>query len=175
MLLEFDAAGGGHGPAPPSPRAAPGRTARPALAAAGAANPALAVLSEALRGPLVPIIGFAQLLEAEAPPHSRGQRYADEIRAAAEGLLALLDAALAEAAGRAPPEGTPPAARAAGQDVVAAARSLLRDRGRAASPGDFPPARGTSCAIVTTRDCRSGRPAHCGCGRPACRCPPAAE
>ena len=103
---------------------------RPAAAAAHAANPPLATLAQALRAPLLPMVGFAQLIaHSEASPEIRG--WAAEILSNGTSLLGVLDATLALAAGHAP-ERTSPEALAAAEDAVAALRRLLA----AAGPGE---------------------------------------
>ncbi len=96
---------------------------RPALAACHTANPPLAVLAGTLREPLVPMIGFAQLLLEPNSP-LEGRIYANEILAGSRKLLALLDCCMALLAGRSAPDASP-AELAAAEDVVAALHSLL--------------------------------------------------
>ena len=98
-------------------------------AAARAADPPMAVLSASLRGPLTPIIGFAQLMQQDLPTRHRSHGYAAEIERAATGLLAMLDALLAEANGRALPPETEPEAAATAGDALRALRAVL-DRSR---------------------------------------------
>jgi signal transduction histidine kinase len=59
-----------------------------------AANPPLALLAEALREPLIPIIGFAELLTQEPLPPDAARRYGQEVLASSRQLLAVLDATL---------------------------------------------------------------------------------
>jgi hypothetical protein len=102
---------------PPMPRC------RPALAAAHAANPPLATLAGALRAPLVPMIGYAELI-AQAEVSATSRSWAEEIVASGRALLAVLDCTLALAAGSAPPPALPEALAAA-EDTLAAFQRLL--------------------------------------------------
>ena len=124
MLLDFSDAGAGNGPPPDAGRLPQ----RPSLGAARTANPPLATLTETLRGPLVPVIGFAQLLQVELPQGSRAHRYAAEIQISAQELLVVLDALLARAAGRPPGGGNAAAVQQAADDAIAALRQLLAPR-----------------------------------------------
>jgi hypothetical protein len=89
-----------------------------------AAHPLLARLTSALRAPLLPMIGFAELCAGEATPAQR-QAWAAEILAASRQHLAMLDCTLALAAGR-PPTTSDPAMLATAAAAVGALRSLLR-------------------------------------------------
>lgn len=97
---------------------------RPALAAAHAANPALATLAQALRAPLLSAIGYAELV-AQAESAAESRRWAGEMLTASRELLAVLDCVLALAAGRTPPCAASPDAVAAAEDSIAALRCLL--------------------------------------------------
>ncbi len=97
---------------------------RPAEAAAHTANPALATLAHALRGPMLPVIGFAELLDEM--PGGGNQAWAHEVLTSSREMLEVLDCTLALLAGRASPEAST-GARAAAEDAVAALRHLLRE------------------------------------------------
>ncbi len=88
-----------------------------------AANPPLAILASALRSPLLPVIGFADLITAGAPA-AEVQAWASEISTSSRQMLAILDCTLALAAGRTPPM-VDSQTLAAAQDAVAALRQLL--------------------------------------------------
>jgi hypothetical protein len=89
-----------------------------------AALPQLARLTSALRAPMLPVIGFAELAAGEASSAQR-QAWALEILVASRQVLAILDCTLALAAGR-PPATSDLATLAAGQDAVAALRTLIQ-------------------------------------------------
>jgi hypothetical protein len=89
-----------------------------------AAHPPLARLTSALRAPLLPVIGFAELCAGEATPAER-QAWASEILAASRQFLDVLDCTLALAAGRTPATADLPT-MAAAADAVGALRSLLQ-------------------------------------------------
>ena len=97
---------------------------RPALAAAQAANPPLATLAQALRAPLLPVVGYAELM-ADARTLPEAQRWAAEILLASRELRGVLDCTLALAGGRAVPHNAAPQAQSAAEDAVAALRRLL--------------------------------------------------
>ena len=114
----------------------PAMTPAPTIAAADAADyaalPSLARLTSALRAPMLPVIGFAELAAGEATPAQR-QAWAVEILAASRQVLAILDCTLALAAGR-PPATSDVATLAAGRDAVAALRSLIQPDAPAGTP-----------------------------------------
>ncbi len=89
-----------------------------------AALPPLARLTSALRAPLLPVIGFAELSLGDALPDQR-QAWAVEILNASRQVLAVLDCTLALAAGR-PPGTTDAATLATAAEAVAALRALIQ-------------------------------------------------
>ncbi len=105
---------------------APART--PLLAGADpadyAALPPLARLTAALRAPLLPVIGFAELSAGDATAEQQ-RAWAAEILAGSRQVLAVLDRTLALAAGR-PPTTTDRATLAAAAEAVAALRVLIQ-------------------------------------------------
>lgn len=106
------------------PEAPPLAAMRPDESAVGAANPDLALLTDALRAPLIPIIGFAELLAITVPP-GKAADHAGEVVAASRHLLAVTDHFLALAAGQALSACSDPALAATAAAAVAAARRLL--------------------------------------------------
>ena len=88
-----------------------------------AANPPLAVLVAALRAPLVPVVGFAELIASTSTQAEVGT-WAAEISASSRGVLAVLDASLALAAGRTAPN-EDPEVWACAAEALAALRKLL--------------------------------------------------
>ena len=88
-----------------------------------AALPPLARLTAALRSPLLPVIGFAELSCGEATAEQR-QAWAQEILEASRHLLAVLDCTLALAAGRPAATGDQ-ATLGTATEAVAALRALI--------------------------------------------------
>lgn len=91
---------------------------------ANTALPPLARLTAALRAPLLPVIGFAELSAGDdAAEHH--QAWAREILASSRQMLAVLDCTSALAAGR-PPTTADAATLASATEAVAALRQLMQ-------------------------------------------------